>query len=76
MLCFSSLKCAQKFLTTSGSGLNELSELIDSRMADGNTNSYAKSPLKMAFRWHLSLFNFYDRLLQPLLTYPPDPVPE
>ncbi len=65
--------CLKGLLDSSDACIRELSESIietpdkDEKDAD----PYANSPIQTALRWHLSLFNFYDRLLQPLLNRKP-----
>ncbi len=60
-------------LDSSDACIRELSESITETpdKDEKDADPYANSPIQTALRWHLSLFNFYDRLLQPLLNRKP-----
>uniref|UniRef100_A0A5K3FWK0 Uncharacterized protein n=1 Tax=Mesocestoides corti TaxID=53468 RepID=A0A5K3FWK0_MESCO len=72
----SDTKTIKGLLESSGACIRELSDTIPEQPPTPNTGLYLKSLLHGALSWHLSLFNFYDRILQQLLNHRPDDAPD
>lgn len=63
-------------LQSSDTGVRNLTDYIDSKMEEAASNTQSTNLLRRAIRWYISLFNFYDRIFQPLIELRPDVVPQ
>lgn len=65
----------QKILQSTETAVHSLIDYIDSKIEVAESDSRSNNLLRRAISWHLSLFNFYDRIFQPLIELRPDVVP-
>ncbi|VUZ52473.1 unnamed protein product [Hymenolepis diminuta] len=65
----------KKILQSTETAVHSLTDYIDSKIEEAESDSRSSNLFRRAIRWHLSLFNFYDRIFQPLIELRPDVVP-
>lgn len=66
----------QKIIYSAEAGVHELADLTEVKPDECVSGTQSTNLIRRALRWHMSLFNFYDRIYQPLIELHPELMPE